>query len=180
MMPDPEHIYAYDTIGSGNLYRLRARYDTKILPLGPDAVGLEVCWTPRGSVHTQLVERHFQVDCANNEFRLTPVKVEAAEGKPVVDEFTLGNSSQRLLENSPEAIEEILQGFGMIAIAEHITRSRLELWRTAALEGQPNAIVESLWNGFLEAETAITWSYPSIDWAFLVNEEQASAMRAGC
>tara|TARA_R110002124_G_scaffold250589_8_gene415715 strand:- start:3858 stop:4400 length:543 start_codon:yes stop_codon:yes gene_type:complete len=179
MMPDPETIYAYDIIGTGCLYRLSGRYDTSIFPLGPDAVSLEVLWTPRGSIHTQLVERHFHVDCANNEFRLTPMKVAAANGKPVFDEFTLGNFSTNLLQASPEAIKQILQGFGTIAIAEHITRSRLEVWRTTAINGQPDQDIDALWDSYLEAETAITWSYPSIDWAFLVNEEQASAMRAG-
>jgi hypothetical protein len=179
MMPDPESIYAYDILGTGNLYRLTGRYDTSIFPLGPDAVSFEVRRTPRDSVHPQLVERHFQVDCTNNEFRLSPLKVAAVDGKPLVDEFTLGNPSSRLLGSSPEAIKQILQGFGMITIAEHITRSRLELWRTAVLEGQPYDDVDTLWNSFLEAETAITWSYPSIDWAFLVTEDQAAEMRAG-
>ena len=179
MMPDPETIYAYDIIGTGCLYRLTGRYDTSIFPLGPDLVSLEVLWTTRDSVQTQLVERHFQVDCANNEFRLNPIKVTATDGKPAFDEFTLGNPSSNLLKASPEAIKQILQGFGPITIAEHITRSRLEMWRTAVLEGQPYDDVDTLWNSFLEAETAITWSYPSIDWAFLVTEDQAAEMRAG-
>lgn len=30
---------------------------------------------------------------------------------------------------------------------------------------------------YLEAETAIIWSWPAIDWAFMVNENQAAELR---
>lgn len=178
MMPEPETIYAYDIIGTGCLGRLRSRCDTSIFPLGPDTVSFELRWTPRDSLRTQFLERHFQVHCSDNGFRLTPVKVASVEGKPLVDDFTLGNPSANLLDKSPAAIEQALEGFGLIAIAEHITRSRLELCRTAALEGQPNEDVEALWQSYLEAETAITWSWPAVEWAFLVNEDQANEIRS--
>jgi hypothetical protein len=45
--------------------------------------------------------------------------------------------------------------FGFPKIAEHVTRSRLELWRVAVLKGEPGEAVESLWDSYLAAETAI-------------------------
>lgn len=179
MMPEPETIYAYDIIGTGWLSRSNGRCKTITLPLGSDSVSMEIHWAPRDSVRPQLLERHFQVDCVDNQFRLTPAKVTASEGKPLVDAFTLGNPSEYLIGASPEAIEHALKAFGRIAIAEHVTRSRLEMWRVAAVEGKPSEDVEALWMSYLEAETAITWSYPDVEWSFLMNEDQANELRAG-
>lgn len=177
MMPDPETIYAYDMYEPGCLRRLRSRCDVSILPLGPDKISFEVRWTPRDSVRTQLLERHFTVHCAENSFLLTPAKVTAEDGKALVDEFTLGNPSDYLIARAPAAMEEILKGMGLTAIGEHITRSRLELWRVAAVDGQPEEEVETFWQSYLEAETAITWSWPGVDWSFLMNQDQADELR---
>lgn len=42
-------------------------------------------------------------------------------------------------------------------------------------EGRLERELQPRWDIYLEAETAIIWSWPAIDWAFLVNENQAAS-----
>jgi hypothetical protein len=165
MMPDPDNICAYDIVGKGWLWRSAGRADTRVLPLGPGTVSFEITWKSRGSSVVRKIDCPFDVTCSSNRFELTPCT-------------SSGNEASALLsDESTKIVERMLEGFALIAIAEHVTRSRLELWRVTALEGRPPEELESLWDSYLEAETAITWSWPAIDWAFLINENQAAELR---
>jgi len=166
MMPDPESICAYDIIGEGWLWRSAGRVDARVLPLGPNTVNFEITWKSRQSSVVRKIDCPFDVICSGNRFELMPCGSSGSEASAPTDEST-------------KVVERMLKGLGLIAIAEHVTRSRLELWRVAALEGRPQEELEPLWDSYLEAETAITWTWPAIDWAFLINENQATELRMG-
>lgn len=165
MMPDPESICAYEIIGEGWLWRSAGRADTRVLPLGPGTVNFEITWKSRQSSVVRKVDCPFDVICSGSRFELTPCTSSGDEPSTLPS------------DESKKVVERMLNGFGLIAIAEHVTRSRLELWRVAALEGRPQEELEPLWDSYLEAETAITWSWPAIDWAFLINANQAAELR---
>lgn len=167
MMPNPEDVCAYEIIGKGWLWRSAGRIETRVVPLGPGTVNFEITWRSRQSSGVRKIDSPFDVTCSSNRFELTPCA-------------SNGNETSALLsDESTKVVERMLEGFGLIAIAEHVTRSRLELWRVAALEGKSQEELEPLWDSYLEAETAITWSWPAIDWAFLINENQAAELRMG-
>lgn len=167
MMPEPEDIYAYDIIGDGWLWRSSGRVDIRIFPLGPSTVNFNMLWRNRDRVVVQTLDRHFEVTCVDNGFRLVPTSTHPTDTPPSV------------VASTDEVVERVLEGFAKIAIAEHVTRSRLELWRLAAREKKPEAEVAALWERFLEAEAAITWSYPSIDWVFLDTQDEVNKLKAG-
>jgi len=47
------------------------------------------------------------------------------------------------------------------------------------LRGEPQEAIERLWDSYLEAETAITWSWPGIEWEFLISQDRSEKLRSG-
>jgi len=173
-MPNPEEIAAYH-LEAGIIYRLRGNFDLKMLPLAADKIRIEWRRKSTQTFKETWFERHFDVVCIDNAVRIVPTAAIPYDGKPEIDPYTLGTASPDAIASAMTVVNEVVRYAGAI-IGEHICRTRLENWRVASIAGDERD-VEALWFDYLQAETAMAWTYPAYECDFIAAVEESSAPR---